>query len=69
MPPYDNSMVDNEGHCWKKQNESLLMEASSTQEATCEPKMVNFNVILKNLQPALQKCKNVLPVTRETEYE
>jgi hypothetical protein len=66
MPPYGNSMVDNEGHCWKKQKEPVLMEASSTQKATCEPKMVHFNIIKKNLQTALQKCKNVLPVTRET---
>jgi len=41
-------MVDNEGHCWKKQKEPLLMEASSTQKATCEPKMVNFNAIKKS---------------------
>jgi zona occludens toxin (predicted ATPase) len=70
MPPYENSMIDNKGHCWKKQKAPLLMEASSTQKATCAPKMVHFNVIKKeNLQPALQKCKNVLPVTTETEYE
>jgi hypothetical protein len=48
MPPYGNSMVDNEGHCWKKQKESLLMEACSTQKETCEPKMVHFNVIKKS---------------------
>jgi len=48
MPPYGNSVVDNEGHCWKKQKESLLMEASSTQKATHEPKMVNFNAIKKS---------------------
>jgi hypothetical protein len=47
MPPYGNSIVDNEGHCWKKQKELLLTEANSTQKATCEPKMANFNVIKK----------------------
>lgn len=45
---YGNSMVDNEGHCWMKQKELLLMEASSTQKATCESKMVNFNAIKKS---------------------
>ena len=40
--------VDNEGNCWKKQKEPLLMEASSTQKATCEPKMVHFNAIKKS---------------------
>jgi hypothetical protein len=47
MPPYGNSMVDNEGHCWKKQKEPLLMEASSIQKPICEPIMVYFNVIKK----------------------
>jgi hypothetical protein len=47
MPPYGNSMLDNEGHCWKKQKEPLLIEAGSTQKAICEPKIVLFNVIKK----------------------
>jgi len=48
MPPYGNSMVYNEGHCWKKQKEPLLMEANSTQKATCEPKMAYFIAIKKS---------------------
>jgi hypothetical protein len=65
MPPYGNSMVDNEGHCWKKQKEPLLMEANSTQKATCEPKTVHFNVTKKICSLHYKYVK----MSRETEYE
>jgi hypothetical protein len=39
--------VEFKGQCWRKQKEPLLMEASSIQKATCEPKQVNFSATKK----------------------
>jgi hypothetical protein len=51
---------------WRKQEE-LLKGANSTQKAFRGPKHGNFNAVdEKVLEFVLEKCKNGLPVTRET---
>jgi len=49
MPLYENSMVDNEGHCWKKQKEPLLMEASYTQKSNLSAKNGEFKCYEKKI--------------------
>jgi transposase-like protein len=52
--------------CWRKQKE-LLKGANSTQKAFRGPKHGHFNAIdEKVLEFVLEKCKNGLPITRET---
>jgi hypothetical protein len=50
-----------------RKQDKLLKGANSTQKAFCGPKHGKFNAVDKKFQEfVLGKCKNGLPITRET---